>query len=395
MIYLSELLNQPIYYKKKLYGKALDFAVSSEKLKPRLTKIVTKLKGKKVAIPFSSISFSENNVFYLRTKKFHRLPFGNGDLYLSEDLLDKQVIDVDGKRLVRVNDIILKKERGLLIEGIDISFSAISRRLGLGKIIRGKTIMLPWSLIEAFDYQTGDIKIKLSELKINTLRPADIADILEEVGTKERLGILEAVGSQKAASAIEKTDEGTQVAIIEQTPISKLGAILDRMPISEMADIFDEIKPAKRKVIIELLGKERAQQLKALLHFTNQVAGGLMNPIAFQIEQYKTIAELVILLPETKVNFDAIVVVDKKGKFCGTVHLKNIINKDPQTPLKKLISDKLSVPENYPYDGIIKLFGEYNLRILPITNRKHRPVGIVTIDSVLKKLNEDKEYGGF
>jgi Mg/Co/Ni transporter MgtE/sporulation protein YlmC with PRC-barrel domain len=320
---------------------------------------------------------------------------GNGDLYLSEDLLDKQVIDVDGKRLVRVNDIVLKKERGLVIEGIDIGFTAIMRRLGLGKIIRGRTILLPWSLIEAFDYQTGGIKLKLSELKINTLRPADIADILEEVGTKERLGILEAVSSQKAASAIENADEGTQIAIIEQTPASKLEAILDRMSISEVADIFYDINPGKRKVILNLLGKERAQQLKALLGFTNQVAGGLMNPVLFQIEHYKTIAELVILLPETKVNFDAIVVVGRNGVFQGTIYIRDIINKNPQTPLKRLVSDKLSVSEHASFDYIMKLFAQYNLRILPVTNKKHRPVGIITIDSIIKKINEDKRNGTF
>lgn len=391
MIYLSQLLNQPIYFKHRLYGKALDFAVSAKKKQTRLTKIVVRLKGKKIIIPFSAVSFGENNAFYLRNKKLHQPANGNGDLYLSEDLLDKQVIDVDGKRLVRVNDIVLKKDRGLKIEGIDIGFSAIIRRLGLGRFVKGRTILVPWSLVEAFDYQTGDVKIKLSQLNLNTFRPADIADILEEIGTKERLGLLEALGSQKAASAIEKTDEETQIAIIEQAPKVGLKAILERMSISEIADIFYDINSTKRKVILDLLDKESAAELKALLRYSDHVAGGLMNPVTFQIDQEKTVGELSILLPENKVNFDAIIVLGKQGTFAGTVYLKDIINKDPKIVLKKLITDKLTVPENYPFDQIINLFAQYNLRILPVTNKKHRAIGVITIDSVLKKLNEDKE----
>lgn len=391
MIYLSQLLNQPIYFKNKLYGKALDFAVSGKKQRPRLTKIVVKCKDKKIAIPFSIMSFGEDNKFALRTKKFTPKVSVNGDFYLSEDILDKQVIDVDGKRLVRVNDIVLKREQGLTIEGIDISFSAIARRLGLGRFIRGRTILLPWSFIEAFDYQTGDIKIKLSELKLNTLRPADIADILEEVGAKERLGIVEALSSQKAASAIEETGEKTQIAIIEQTSKIELKGILDKMSISEIADIFYEINTVKRKLILDLLDKERVKELRSLLRYSDQVAGGLMNPVGFKIDQQKTVGDLVILLPENKVNFEAIIVVGRKGTYKGIIYLQDIINKDSKTPLKQLITDKNYTREDRPFKQIMKVFAEDNLRILPVINKKNKPIGIITIDTVLKKINEDKE----
>src|ERR1035437_6151157 len=143
MVYLSDLLNKKIYFEKKVYGTIIDFAVLESSPNPSVSKIVVKKNGKKITISPSVISIKKNGAI-LTSNKSPFLPYDERDFYLNEDLLDKQVIDTDDKRLVRVNDIALDNEDELKVVGIDIGIAGILRRLGLDKIIRTDPKIIPW-----------------------------------------------------------------------------------------------------------------------------------------------------------------------------------------------------------------------------------------------------------
>ncbi|MCL5410513.1 MAG: CBS domain-containing protein [Patescibacteria group bacterium] len=390
MIYLSQLLNKTIYYQNKPYGKIRDFAVVENRPIPPVSKILVKTKDKKITLPSSAIKIENNNIVLI-THDVPMFPYEEKDFYLSEDLLDKQVIDTDGRRLVRVNDVLLESNGELKVVGIDIGFSGIIRRLGLEKLIKLKHKTLPWALVEAFDYQTGAVKIKLTQTRLSSFHPAELADILEEVGTKERLGIVESLDAQKAAEAIEEANNQTQLSILEQVSASKLKNIVNRMLTTEIADIFYKLNPLKIKEIMNFLGTEKAQEIKKISKFPDDAAGGLMDISWYSINGEKTVKEVLMELSEKELKPEAIIVNNGGDKFLGTVYLKDLINIDHLAILKDIIIDRKFVYPDTDFSETLRLFTQYNLHILPVLDRDKKVIGVITVDRILARIEEEKE----
>lgn len=388
MLYLSQLLQKQIHYQGKPYGKIVDMAVFVNKTIPPISKIEIQQGKKKITIPPQAIRFDKGNIT-LTTTDFPQLPYDHKDLYLGEDLLDKQVIDTDGRRLVRVNDVVLEDGHELKVAGIDIGFDGILRRLGLGTIKIEQKI-LPWHVIEAFDYETGTIKIKLKQNNLAKLHPADIADILEDAGTKERLGIVESLDAKQAARAIEEADEETQVSIIENLTPSALKNIINTMHISELADVFHDINPLKIQEIQQLLGSEKVQRVKKLSAFSDTVAGGMMHENFVQEDSSKTVGDLLTLLKD-KPFIPEVVIVTKDKKFVGTLETKNLLKQSADTLLKDSTSEKIAISPNTDFTEIVRIFAQYNLRVLPVIDGEKNPLGIVLVDEILKVIDEENE----
>lgn len=390
MIYLSQILNKTLYYQNKSFGKILDMAVVENRPVPPVSKIVIRSGNKKLTIPPSAIIL-ENNHLNLKTPNIPFLPYDEKDFYLSEDLLDKQVIDTDGRRLVRVNDVLLENNGEIKVVGIDIGFAGVLRRLGLGPIIKLKSKTLPWTLIEAFDYQTGAIRIKLTQNRLNTFHPSELADILEEVGTKERLGIVESLDAQKAAEAIEEADSQTQLSILEQVPATNLKNIINKMLTAEIADIFHRLNPLRIKEIMNLLGREKVQKIQTYSNFPDDVAGGLMDLSCYQLNGEKTVREALNNLQKELPNPEAIVITNGNEKITGVVYVKDLINLDYLALLKDVVSEKKFVFPDTDFSQILKLFTNYNLHVLPVVDKNRRVLGIITVDRILARIEEEKE----
>lgn len=387
MVYLSQLLNKKVYYGKETYGKITDMAVFENYENPSVSKIVITKNGKKITVSPSVIDLNTERII-LKSEKTPFLPYDENDFYLNEDLLDKQVIDIDGRRLVRVNDILLENNGETKVVGIDIGFAGLVRRLGLGLIIRRKAKILPWQMIEAFDYQTGNVRLKLTQNNLNTFHPSELADILEEAGSKERLGIVESLDTDKAVMAIEEADYRTQEAILEQLPLSPLKRIVNKMHITEIADLFYKLNPLRIKEILSLLGNEKAQRVEGLLDFGNDTAGGLMNVIYYSVDGDKTVKEVYNELYNQTPKPETILVTNGNSKLVGVLYTKDILDCDPLALAKDIVSERKFVYPNVDLNQIIKIFSQYNLRILPVVDKEKKPIGTVTVDTVLSKIEE-------
>ncbi len=390
MFYLSELLNKNIYSNKKVFGKIIDAAVFESYPMPSLSKIAIKKSGKKVTITAEAINFS-HKYFLLKSVQAPLLPYDENDFYLKEDLLDKQVIDIDGKRLVRVNDVILEANGELKVVGIDIGFAGILRRLGMNRIIKLQARILPWQMIEAFDYETGNVKIKLTQNKLNSLHPAELADILEELGTKERLGIIEVLNPDTAAKAIEEANAETQEAILEQLPIFPLKKIVSKMHLSEIADIFYKINPLRIREILGFLGIEKAKTVEKLLDFGMDTAGGIMTLDYQTFSGEKTVKQALSELLNLASKPEAIIVTNENGKFLGTLYIKDLANCDPLAVLKDIVGDRKFTYPDVDFSQILKIFSQYHLRLLPVVDKDRKPIGAISIDAVLGNIEERQE----
>ncbi|HEX7042311.1 MAG TPA: CBS domain-containing protein [Patescibacteria group bacterium] len=389
MMYLSQLLNKPVYQNGKPFGKIIDLAIFENRPNPPVSKIEIKHGNEKLTVSPQSLTVRDSHIS-LPTQHIPLLPYDHKDFYLVEDLLDKQVIDTDGRRLVRVNDVVLDINAEFKVVGIDIGFAGVLRRLGLGALAHQTTI-IPWNVIEAFDYQTGNVRIKLKQTSLNTLHPADIADILEEAGTKERLGIVEALDARQAARALEEADEETQISILENLTPDAIKNIVNKMHIAELADVFNDLNPAKAKEVQNALGIEKVQKIRKLLAFSDEVAGGMMHPGFFQAKSTQTVKEVIKEMEDQGLVPETITVTNPEGKLLGTINSKGLLIVDKLSLLSDNLTDKKFVYVNSPFEDIVELFAQYNLRTLTVVDADKKPVGIILIDDILKIVEEENE----
>lgn len=389
MVYLSQLLHKKVYAEGNYFGKIIDLAIFENRPNPPVSKIELQHHKEKLTIAPQAI-ISKNDHLELHTQHIPLLPYDHKDFYLVEDLLDKQVIDTDGKRLVRVNDVILDDTTPeLRVIGIDIGLNGILRRLGITFTI-GPTTILPWQVIEAFDYQTGDIKIKLKQTSLNTLHPADIADILEDAGAKERVGIVEALDSKKAARALEEANEETQLSILENLEPDIVKNIVNKMHISEVADVIQDLNPLKAKEIQHALGEEKAKEVRHLSRYPDTVAGGMMRLSFYHADSERTVREILQELHNLSGIPETIVVTNGGGKISGVILTKDLLLVDKVTQLKDIVKEKKFVYPNSSQEDIMQLFAQYNLRVLPVVNTEKIPVGIIVIDDIFRTIEESQ-----
>ncbi|HEX8964954.1 MAG TPA: CBS domain-containing protein [Patescibacteria group bacterium] len=387
MKYLSQLLGKPIIFHKKPFGKITDMTINEHEIHPSVTLLQIKKGKKEYNIPLRAVTLNKDT-FEITSDELIITPRDGKELLLSEDLLDKQVIDLDGRRLVRVNDILLDETNAFTVSGLDIGIGGILRRLGLGHI-RVANKILPWKVVEAFDYDTGNIRIKLKQNSLNEFHPAELADILEDVGTKERLGIVSSLDATHAAQAIEESDEETQLSILEGLTPSSLKEVLNNMHIAEIADVLHEINPFRLAEIQKILGAEKMKKLQGLSTFSDNTAGGLMHETFFQVESDMHTSEIIEKLRKTG-NGECIVVV-KNGQFLGTIQTKDLLFAKPDNLAQSLISNTKSLSPEDNFVDVIELFSQYNLRLIPVVDEEQKPLGVVTIDELLKVIEEENQ----
>ena len=387
MVYLSQILGKKVYFERKAYGEMVDFAVLASSSNPSISKVVVKKKGKKITISPSFLKIKKFGAL-LTSENVPFLPYDEKDFYLNEDLLDKQVIDIDGKRLVRVNDVLLDDTSNLKVVGIDIGFSGILRRIGIGEFIKPKPKILPWQMIEAFDYHTGDVKINLTENKLSKMHPSEIADILEESGAKERKGIVESLDAGHAAKAIEEADFRTQEAILEELSASVLKKVVNKMHVADIAELFYKVNPLRIREILKLLGEERAQKVERLIDFGNDKAGGVMRTGFISFDRDVTVKQAYNSLYKATPKPEAILVTNGNERLVGIIYVKDILDIDSLALLKDIVSEKKFVYPDVDFNHVIKLFGQYNLRVLPVVDKEKKPIGVITAGIVLSKVEE-------
>lgn len=370
----------------------VDFAVLESSQNPSISKVVVKRNGTKITIAPSAMTITKKGAILI-SDQVPFLPYDEKDFYLNEDLLDKQVIDVDDKRLVRVNDIVIDDSAELKVVGIDIGLVGILRRLGLEKLTRTKSKILPWQMIEAFDYHTGNVKISLSQNRLGSMHPSEIADILEELGSKERRSVVESLEATKAAEAIEETDNRTQEAILEELSSSVLKKVVARMHVTEIANLFYKLNPLRIREILKLMGTERAQKVEKLLDFGEDKAGGLMRTTFIAFDGNTTVKETYNSIYPLKPKPETILVTNGNERLVGILYTKDILDSDSLALLKDLVTERKFVYTETDFNHIISLFGRFNLRVLPVVDKDKKPIGIITAGIVLSEIErKTKEY---
>jgi magnesium transporter len=321
-------------------------------------------------------------------------------LLLVENILDKQIVDLNGRKLVRVNDVRLATlPAGTFAIAVDIGIEGLLRRIGISipmkKIFSLLKIDIPskyilWDDVQAIDYSNQNIKLSKSYAKLHTLHPSDLADILEDLGKRTSPRVFSALDEEKAADVLEELDTNTQIHIIESLPVNKVADVLEKMPADEVADILDEIGDEKAEILLKEMDIESSQEVRELLEYPDNSAGSLMTTDILSFKPGLTvddvIRELRLKKPEPSELY-TLFVTEKNDELVGTFDLRDLVVAQPETVLSKIMkSEPVSLRDYQKVDDIAEIISKYNLLAVPVVDSNNLLQGMVVVDDVVEDL---------
>jgi magnesium transporter len=328
-------------------------------------------------------------------------------LRMVRDLLDQQIIDAQGRKVVRVNDVTFARKTStghdvLQVLEVDIGLRSMLRRVLRG-IVAPATIRalqsrippksIPWefcNILEA-DPQRR-VRLNISNKLLEDMHPADLADIVENLSHEDRNALFNTMNSESAADLLSEVDHDMQTRIIENLNVDKAADILEEMEPSEAADLLNELEDDRSEEILEEMEPEEKEELEELLEFRENTAGGLMDTGYLSFPETSTVLDAMQELKkqeELLENLHNLFLVDEDDRLVASVPLARLLIAPGSTPLKDLASDLLLfVHSGEKQDRIAEMFDKYNLLTLPVVDDHQRLIGAITVDDIVALLRQ-------
>ena len=319
-------------------------------------------------------------------------------LRLARDLLDKQIVDTHGAKVVRVNDLQLSEVEGQLrLVGADVGMRGIFRRIGAERLaeraagIVGRKLprgIIPWHLVEPLQSADAAVRLTVPHAKLALLHPADIADIVEEMTADERVAVFEQLDAETAAEALAEVEPEMQAAIVSDLDEERAADILEEMDPDEAADLLQDLPEERREELVELMEKEEKQDVEELLTYAEDSAGGIMTTdyvaLAGGLTAAQAIDELRVHKPDPQLTY-YLYVVDDEGRLEGVISLRDLVVAPPETKLTAAMDPHvLKVEAETPKEEVASLIAKYDLLALPVVDARRKLLGTVTVDDVVE-----------
>ncbi|OLB22754.1 MAG: magnesium transporter [Acidobacteriales bacterium 13_2_20CM_55_8] len=407
MLALTELLGEPVFdLGGSRCGRVRELALAPQEDHARIAMVIVRTKTGDRLLPFSSI-LSVNGGIKAGTSSEEWVlgETGEGLLLLSRDLLDQQVIDVFGRKVVRVNDVDLHHESVanrpvLKVGSVDVGPRGAVRRLLKGVVplpalrallrkIPPRTI--PWDFVDLIETDPARrVKLKISHERLARLHPADIADIVEDLAPDEREAVFETLDEEVAAEALEEVDPKVQKAIVESLDSNRAAEIVEEMEPDAAADLLADL-PEERtsEILLEMKPQERREMVE-LLEFGEKTAAGRMNTEYLAVNQNATVHDAIETLRRFQGGVETvstIYLVDEDGRLAGAVPLAKLVLASPDTLLKSLTQEPLIYTNaNAKEKDFAELFDKYNLLTLPVVDDNKKLTGVITSDDIISLL---------
>lgn len=410
--YLSQVTGCKIYdVNGTRLGKVIDVIVNTahhgkhqeEGFRPVIVGLKTKISGETVYLNFEFVKIKKNKRnFSFICSKIEKLPQTTIDncLPLVKNILDRQIVDINGRKLVRVNDIrLVSIDPEIYALAVDISTEGLLRRLGvagvINKVLYLFKLSLPtqyilWDDVEAFDTTNFNIKLSHASSKLQLLHPSDLADIIEEMGSLSRTKVFESMDEERAADVLEEMEPYAQAQIIESLSISKAADVLEKMPADEVADLMDELEDEKVELLLNEMEKESSEDVRELLEYDDNEVGSLMTTDYLSFRESMTIEatlkELRIQKPEADMIY-SLFITDTDEKLIATVSLRDIVISAPDLKLADIMNKQfISVQDEDKTDRLASIILKYDLLAIPVTDAQNTLVGMIVIDDIIEDL---------
>jgi magnesium transporter len=407
--YLSEIVGRSAVLgsgpERTTIGKVVDFIVDKpDDAFPKIDGLIVKTREGNVFAPIGDVLEveSEGGALVLANAPRLAAPAESQTLYLIRDLFDTQIVDVDGRKVVRINDLEVANTGGTLrVVAADIGVSGLLRRLGAARfapqlVERVPRTLIAWDNVAPIsDVNPAQVQLSVSGSRLARLHPSDLADIISELSAKDASRVVQSLDDETAADAFEHLDSEVQLSIMDDLGVERTADIVEEMDSDDAADLLGELDEERRT---EILGKmddrEYAGELAELVEYEPDTAGGLMTTDYVWIYPHRTtaatIAKIREIAPESEFIY-YLYVTDHNRKLVGALSLRTLLLALPTAFIHKLMeSDLVSVSPETSANEVASTIARYDLLAVPVVDDEGRMLGIVTVDDAIDAIMPEK-----
>ena len=406
---LTELLGAPVFDSAgESSGRVREVALTPQEDRVRVSILIVRTQSGDRLLPLQAVRSIDGQIRASTTSNEWSPANGTEGLFLLErDLLDQQVIDVYGRKVVRVNDVDLYQEAVanrpvLKVASVDVGARGAVRRLLKGLVPAGALRallsnipprLIPWEFVDLIETDPARrVKLKISHDRLAKLHPADIADIVEDLAPDEREAVFETLDEEVAAGALEEVEPRVQKAILESLDSDRAAEIVEEMQPDAAADLLADLPQEKTEKILEEMAPEEREEVSGLLEFKENSAAGRMTTEYLALPVTATVHDAIETLRHFEGGVETVstvFLVDSRDTLSGTVPLAKMVLATPATPLLALTQEPLiSCHANASEKEVAELFDKYNLLTLPVVDDANRLTGVITSDDVISLLRQ-------
>jgi flagellar motility protein MotE (MotC chaperone)/sporulation protein YlmC with PRC-barrel domain len=410
MIFFTELQNLPMYgVKGEFLGKLEDLCVDPSHKAARVASYLIRTPQKALQcityeqIQSISVRAGQTNV---RRDEIRCYAPDEGLIRINHDVLDQQIIDVDNRKVVRVNDVDFDIEpidghTELRIIAVNVGLAAAVRRLLQGTMSKHRIRLvtsalsnrtIQWEFVNLIESDPARrVKLRISYDRLAELHPADIADILENLSYNEQKALIESLDDETAAHALSEIPTKMQADLLESISTEKAADIVEEMPPDEAADVLNELPPETSAEVLADMEKEEASEVRELLAFEENTAGSMMTTEYVMVHESATVEGAIEALRNFEGHVESIqqiYLIDNEAVLKGTVPLGRILLAAANSPLLPLVTEEelISAQAQESVKAVVDLFHKYNLLALPVVDEENHLLGMVTADDVLEQV---------
>jgi magnesium transporter len=409
LVTLSELLGATVRDAAgTARGRVRDIAVAPEDHPTRIAYLIVRCGEVERIVPAGTIKALGPSV---RTEsdpsEWQSYTASDGVLLLKRDLLDQQIIDVHGRKVVRVNDVELDSTPVnshvlLNVVSVDVGARGAIRRLAKG-VVPSFTLralleripprVIPWQYVDLIETDPARrVKLKIEYEGLSRLHPADIADIVEDLPPAEREAVFETIDEEVAAEALEEIDPDIKKSIVESLDSDRVADIVEEMDPDAAADLLGDLPEDRSGQILREMQPEERQEVTQLLEFGEHTAAGRMTTQFLALPEIAVVDEVIEAMKRFEGGYEALATIYLTGpgqRLVGAVPLVKIATSSPAAQLSDLSERVVSCAPDTPEDEVAALFDKYNLLTLPVVDEHGRLAGIITADDVITMLRHE------
>ncbi len=398
--YFSEILGKDVVdeYGKKI-GALWDMAIVPGLESPSVAKLIIKTRKQLFQFPVENLNLFNRYVITVNASAAGLSPYDlqHDDILIKRHVLDKQILDVNGAKIVRVNDLKLGEvDESICIMGIDVGLNGILRRIDGGKAIQTalsfinrpvKEHMISWNYLQTIDPDLRNLTLNVARRQLGEFHPSDLADILTEIPPEQGTEILASVDEELAGEALHEVSSEVREKLLKEMDKETISDILEEMPPDEAADILGDMPEETSQELLSLMEKEDAQEVKDLLCFEEDTAGGLMTTELLDFPPDTTVDEAManmrLLVPDVEFIY-YIYIVDKEDHLLGVVSMRRVLTSPIDITLGELMTQNVKyVLLDADRKEIAELISKYDFIAVPVLDEEKKIRGVITVDDII------------
>ncbi|MBV4421573.1 MAG: CBS domain-containing protein [Clostridium tyrobutyricum] len=398
--FLSKILHKKIYNESnELVGRLKDIYVATDLGMPRAIAYQIRSSLGIYNCEFKNINFyGDGDQVIIKVEGMRDIMLQKYSYLLSKHLLDKQIVDINGKKLVRVNDLRITEMAGeYRVVAVDTGILALGRRFGIENFVKNccrkfhkklEDSLIVWDNVQSLEMIDKNLQLSVPYEKLSKLHPADLADILEDMDINYRKKVFESLNDDLAADTLEEIEPNLQFDILKNLSQVKRNEVLNNMPNDEIADILEETDRDMAYEILSDMKKKDADEVRSLMDYEDETVGSIMNKDFISFNINLTVQEAVNILKDIKPDEEVchyIYVTDFDSQIQGVVSLKDLLLADFNSKLKDIMFCEVEqVNHKKNINEAIDLCIKYNLLSIPVVDDDKKLCGIVIMNDIVE-----------